>query len=349
MTKGQPKRAAADESYSVVADSVDEAIEASTAPRVGARRGRQINGRAVVALTLAGMLVAVGVGTYQFFNPATDANSAESVSAEMAVPASAADSADQGFSNRDNQASRNAVRSAINETVVDDTVRDREEQLDAQAEAVTAEVADVAVDERDRLMDEDLKLVAAQEKKLQEEAAEAQRRMEEARKAAQRAGLGKNLSEEELEKLSADLAVAVSGDGGALPVRAYTRIGAGFGARGHWSRYHTGQDFPAPTGTPVYAAASGVVLSPTAGRWAGINVVIQHGSLGSTLYAHLSRKVVQPGDAVKAGQLIGYVGTTGRSFGSHLHFEYYKLGVTPGKVYQASNPMTFLRSLGVDI
>ena len=76
-------------------------------------------------------------------------------------------------------------------------------------------------------------------------------------------------------------------------------------------------------------------------------MVIQHSNGGSTLYAHMSRKAVSPGSTVKAGQLIGYVGNTGRSFGSHLHFEYYKPGVTPGDVYNASNPMSFLSSLGV--
>jgi len=76
--------------------------------------------------------------------------------------------------------------------------------------------------------------------------------------------------------------------------------------------------------------------------------VIQHSNGGATLYAHMSKRVVRPGEAVTAGQLIGYVGNTGRSFGAHLHFEYYKPGVTPGDVYSASNPMSFLRSLGVN-
>nr|WP_255622043.1 M23 family metallopeptidase [Tessaracoccus sp. OS52] len=131
-----------------------------------------------------------------------------------------------------------------------------------------------------------------------------------------------------------------------MPVKSGYRVGAGFGATGSWSRYHTGQDFPAPSGTKIYAAASGIVLSPTSGSWAGINVVIQH-SDGSTLYAHMSKRVVKPGQAVKAGQLIGYVGNTGNSYGPHLHFEYYKPGVTPGDVYSASNPISFLRGLGV--
>ena len=134
-----------------------------------------------------------------------------------------------------------------------------------------------------------------------------------------------------------------------MPLKSNYRVGAGFGATGSWSRHHTGQDFPAPSGTPIYAVASGIVLSPTAGGWAGTNVVIQHSNGGATLYAHMSQRVASTGQAVTAGQLIGYVGNTGRSFGAHLHMEYYSPGVTPGQVYEASDPLAFMRSVGVNI
>nr|WP_242681439.1 M23 family metallopeptidase [Tessaracoccus sp. SD287] len=124
-------------------------------------------------------------------------------------------------------------------------------------------------------------------------------------------------------------------------------MSAYFGKTGLWSRYHTGQDFAAPTGTPVYAASSGIVGQSRAGGWAGVHLVVNHANGGSTLYAHLSGKAVSPGQPVKAGQLIGYVGNTGNSYGAHLHFEYYPAGALPGDVYSASDPMAWLRSIGV--
>ncbi len=86
---------------------------------------------------------------------------------------------------------------------------------------------------------------------------------------------------------------------------------------------HTGVDYRANVGTPVYAATSGVVLSSQKG-WNGgfgINVFISHGSGMTTRYAHLSSFVVAGGQTVDKGQLIGYSGNSGRSTGPHLHFE----------------------------
>lgn len=124
-------------------------------------------------------------------------------------------------------------------------------------------------------------------------------------------------------------------------------LGPRWGEVGSWSRYHTGQDLRAPIGTPILAAGDGVVMPPTTGGWAGINVIIKHADGGSTLYAHMSARRVAVGDTVTAGQVIGYVGVTGRSFGPHLHFEYYSPGTTPGDVYSSSDPVPYLLKHGV--
>lgn len=91
-------------------------------------------------------------------------------------------------------------------------------------------------------------------------------------------------------------------------------------SRGTW-RMHTGVDLAAASGTPVLAARSGrVVLVESVGAY-GLSVLIDHGQGVETLYAHLSEALVQPGQAVEAGALIGRVGMSGSASGPHLHFE----------------------------
>lgn len=88
------------------------------------------------------------------------------------------------------------------------------------------------------------------------------------------------------------------------------------------STMHTGVDYPAPIGTPVYATADGKVeVAANDLRHGGGNtVVLNHGGRITTGYAHLNNYVVSPGEQVKKGQIIGYVGNTGRSTGPHLHY-----------------------------
>jgi murein DD-endopeptidase MepM/ murein hydrolase activator NlpD len=100
------------------------------------------------------------------------------------------------------------------------------------------------------------------------------------------------------------------------PIRA--PLGDRFGPRGHG--WHPGLDFPAPTGTPVTAAAPGRVES--AGYDDGYGLVVAIAGGGSEeLYAHLSAAAVRPGEPVSGGQLVGRVGATGYATGPHLHFE----------------------------
>ncbi|HVR90032.1 MAG TPA: M23 family metallopeptidase [Novosphingobium sp.] len=109
-------------------------------------------------------------------------------------------------------------------------------------------------------------------------------------------------------------------------------ITSGYGARRHpilgYTRMHAGVDFGAPWGSPIYAVANAVVSF--AGRHGGHGnyVRLEHGGGLGTGYGHMSRIAVAPGSHVRAGQVIGYVGSTGLSTGPHLHYELYQNGKT---------------------
>ena len=102
-------------------------------------------------------------------------------------------------------------------------------------------------------------------------------------------------------------------------------VGSGFGFRADpftgRSALHTGLDFPGEVGTPIHAAAGGLVLESAWHSEYGQVIEIDHGNGLSTRYAHCSKVLVSAGSLVKRGQLIGLVGTSGRSTGPHLHFE----------------------------
>ena len=103
-------------------------------------------------------------------------------------------------------------------------------------------------------------------------------------------------------------------------------------------RFHQGLDLAGRIGTPIYATADGLVLDPYANSSMsgyGKVVVINHGFGYQTLYGHLSKILVKPGDKVKRGQIIGLMGSTGRSKGPHLHYEIHYKG-TP------VNPINYL-------
>ncbi len=116
-------------------------------------------------------------------------------------------------------------------------------------------------------------------------------------------------------------------------------IGSGYGWRsdpfsGEMS-HHSGIDFAAPSGTPIHAAAGGVVVVASYHPVWGNIVEVDHGNELLTRYAHASRLHVAMGDIVKRGQKLAQVGSTGRSTGPHLHFEVHHRGV-------AQNPSRFL-------
>jgi len=116
------------------------------------------------------------------------------------------------------------------------------------------------------------------------------------------------------------------------------RLSSGFGLRLHpilgYTKLHRGVDFAAPPGTPIMAAGDGVVESAGAAGAYGTLVVLRHDGSYETAYAHMSRiaRGLKPGVAVHQGQVIGYVGATGRTTGPHLHYEVRLHG-------EATNPM----------
>jgi len=108
-----------------------------------------------------------------------------------------------------------------------------------------------------------------------------------------------------------------------------TRLASGFGMRidplYKTPAFHEGMDFTAPTGTPIYATGNGTVIrADRKARGYGNHVRLDHGFGYMTLYAHMSDIAVKPGQEVLRGEIIGYVGNTGKSSGPHLHYEVHK-------------------------
>ncbi|MFT3753219.1 MAG: M23 family metallopeptidase [Paludibacter sp.] len=103
----------------------------------------------------------------------------------------------------------------------------------------------------------------------------------------------------------------------------------------HTRRFHAGMDFTAPTGTPIYATANGTIMSAGWKQGYGNCVEINHGYGYVTLYGHMSAIKTNAGKAVKRGEVIGLVGSTGKSTGPHLHYEVHLRGqiMNPANYY----------------
>ncbi len=99
-------------------------------------------------------------------------------------------------------------------------------------------------------------------------------------------------------------------------------------------KFHKGMDFKAPTGTPIYASGNGKIVLARRSATYGKVVYIDHGYGYRTIYAHMSKIKARRGQKVKRGDIIGYVGNTGRSVAPHLHYEVHKNGV-------ALNPINY--------
>lgn len=123
------------------------------------------------------------------------------------------------------------------------------------------------------------------------------------------------------------------------------RIASGFGYRidpvYKTVKLHNGLDFSAPQGTPIYATANGVIrTAANLGTGYGNHVVINHGYGYETLYGHMFRIKVKSGQKVKRGEIIGWVGNTGKSTGPHCHYEVHKNGRHLDPVYFFYNDLT---------
>lgn len=123
------------------------------------------------------------------------------------------------------------------------------------------------------------------------------------------------------------------------------RIASGFGYRidpvYKTTKMHAGLDFSAPQGTPIYATADGTITtSGNTGNGYGNHVIINHGFGYETLYGHMVRVKARNGQAVKRGEVIGWVGSTGKSTGPHCHYEVHKYGEKIDPIYFFYNDLT---------
>ena len=271
-------------------------------------------------------------------------------------------------SKREEEAARNALQSQKAELDAEvGQVNSLIAQINSQSAAYANQMEDLnaSASEIDRQIKQAEKAYAAQ--------LEAQRKAEEARKqaAAAAAAQQKAQAAAAAKKAAADAAAArsaaqaannaaasatksntssstapvdtsnISSSGGwHWPLSGYTHIASPYGYRicpFHGRELHRGADITAPGGTPIMAARSGVVLVSTYGSSYGNYVTIAHSDGTRSLYAHMSSRAISAGSTVSAGQVIGYVGSTGSATGNHLHFEIW----TNSSSSSCVNPMNY--------
>ncbi|WP_105317620.1 LysM peptidoglycan-binding domain-containing M23 family metallopeptidase [Thermus tenuipuniceus] len=187
------------------------------------------------------------------------------------------------------------------------------------------------------------RLLAKQEAERQARLEAERRRQEELRRLAEERRRQQALAQQRARQVQAQAQnrpqvrrVSYQEGGMRWPLAGGFRITTYFGQRGAFQRYHTGIDLAASYGTPIVAAKAGQVeVAGWSAVGYGFHVVLDHGGGVETLYAHMSRIAVRAGQWVEAGEVIGYVGSTGWSTGPHLHFEVRVGGV-------ARNPLAYL-------
>ena len=345
-------------------------------------RGWFWHGFAALGISALGLAVAAAVGLTTNAQTTQDLSAVQDTSPTIAAPvqkidkqSTATDPALAAFSRRETSSDNRSSRSAaVRDALVKEQAAQRNELLAKTAEETSRSAQSASSDARhqelevaDRATRERAAQIAAENLRR---AIAARVAAANKRQAAERQSNGPGVNSSSSDKGNAD-----SGDqspsgssnqgssngssgsssggtgsgsgGGSAPVPGAV-IGAHFGEYGSWSRYHTGIDFRAGHGTPIRAVKAGVVLyAGNSGNWAGNHVAIKHADGKTTMSSHMSSMGVRAGQSVSAGQVIGYVGQTGRAFGAHLHFELYPAGVKYGDVYKAINPQPWLAANGV--
>jgi murein DD-endopeptidase MepM/ murein hydrolase activator NlpD len=125
------------------------------------------------------------------------------------------------------------------------------------------------------------------------------------------------------------------------PIRTW-QVTSGFGWR--WGKTHDGLDLGASTGTPLYAMSKGVVIGSFYDSSFGNKVEIKYWDGSISWYGHMSKRSVSEGDTVRPGELVGLVGNTGHSFGSHLHLEIQESEASDSPI----NPVPWLKRHGLN-
>lgn len=210
--------------------------------------------------------------------------------------------------------------------VMDQLIALREQIEEDKAELESARQAQQAAKEEQEAAQANLKSQEAEVSALIDQLAaqEDQLEAEEAKLQAAANAADAEIAAAERE-LAAQINNVVSESGFMWPLPGYYNLSSLFAGRIHpitgKPQHHTGIDIPAPSGTDILAAKSGVVTTSTYNNSYGNYVVVSHSDGTSTLYAHMSRRGVSKGEVVTQGQYIGDVGTTGSSTGNHLHLE----------------------------
>ncbi len=347
-------------------DSVEDTAEADDRPSSVVRSG-------IAALAVSALGLAVVGGVVMAAGPSSDKVDTASISTDRnhsditkAIPAPQALTLDEQAQARANSTktvkqgsggltafngrsttSRSAARTELAKAITAQVATQRETTMDDVNKIIVQTATDAGATARGDQLGVDLEKVKAEAKRIAAEKKKAEALLKKQATEAAKSGKAAPTS------AAVDSSAIISSGGGTTPMASGSySVGASWGQYGSWSRWHTGQDFPAPVGTPIRAVADGVVSTNCGGcqGWAGSDaVMVHHANGGTTLYAHMGSKTVSAGQVVKAGQIIGYVGMKGRTFGPHLHFEYYPAGTTPGDVYSTSNPVAFLLSIGVHV